>query len=295
MKDRILFLLSETWVSLRRNTMLQIAAVSTACIALMLLGAVGMTLYKLDALAHSLPSQFELEVFLKVSVPREQSLALQKELEAMPEVARVWLISREQGWEQMKRNLKDEVNLADLPNPLPDKLVVSAREPEQLPLIAERIARDARIDEVMDHRKTLREVLSWAQFVRVVGFSAAGLLLVSALILIYNAVRLTIYSRQREVGVMALMGATLQTIRAPFVLEGILQGGLGGLLAAALVLAGAGVLSDRMLRAWPFLKDLPPGLPPEQVLLGLPVLGALLGGLCAWWAGRRFVRIWSEG
>ncbi|CUU10229.1 MAG: ABC transporter permease [Fimbriimonadales bacterium] len=294
MRDRIAFLLSETWASLRRNTMLQIAAVSTACIALVLLGAVGMALYKLDATAHTLPSQFEVEIFLKVSVPRAQSLEMKKMLEAMPEVARVKLVPREQGWEELKKNLKDDVNLADLPNPLPDKLIVAAHQPEQLPLIAERVRKDPRVDEVLDHRNTLEEVLSVARLVRWVGIGAGGLLLFSALVLIYNAVRLTIYSRQREVGVMALVGATLTTIRAPFVLEGMIQGGLGGLVAAGLVLAGAGVLSDMMVRLWPFLKDLPPGLPPVFVLVGLPLLGSLLGGLCAWWAARRFVRIWGE-
>lgn len=294
MRDRIAFLLGESWASLRRNTMLQVAAVSTACIALVLLGAVGMALYKLDALAHSLPSQFQLEIFLKVSVPREESLALKQSLEQMPEVAQVELVPKEQGWEQFQQSLKEDVNLADLPNPLPDKLIVSAKEPEQLPLIAERVRHDPRVDEVLDHRKTLQDVLSVARLVRFVGIGVSGLLLFSALVLIYNAVRLTIYSRQREVRVMALVGATLLTIRAPFVMEGVIQGGLGGVFAGGFVLAGAGVLSDMMVRTWPFLKDLPPGLPPEVILLGLPTLGSLLGGLCAWWAARRFVRIWSE-
>lgn len=294
MRDRIAFLIGESWASLRRNTMLQVAAVSTACIALVLLGAVGMALYKLDALAHSLPSQFQLEVFLKVSAPREASLAIKKELEQMPEVAQVELVPKEQGWKQLQQSLKEDVNLADLPNPLPDKLIVSAKEPERLPMIAERVRQDPRVDEVLDHRKTLQDVLSVARLVRFVGIGVSGLLLFSALVLIYNAVRLTIYSRQREVRVMALVGATLLTIRAPFVMEGAIQGGLGGLLAGGFVLAGAGMLSDMMVRTWPFLNDLPPGLPPTAILVGLPLLGSLLGGLCAWWAARRFVRIWSE-
>lgn len=294
MRDRLAFLMQETWASLRRNALLQVASISTASIALLLFGAMGMVLYKLDATAQSLPSQFEVEVFLKITATREQALELQARLEAMPEVARVTLIPREEAWEKFKQDYADEVNLADLPNPLPDKLVVAAHVPESLPLIAERVRQEPTVETVLDHRNLLQQVLAVARLVRWVGLSVGGLLLFAALVLIYNTVRLTIFSRQREVRVMALVGATLRAIRFPFVLEGVVQGGLGGLVAGLLVLAGAGLLSDYMVRTWPFLQDLPPGMPPLYVLVGLPVLGGLIGGLCAWWAARRFVRIRSE-
>ncbi|MCS7066194.1 MAG: permease-like cell division protein FtsX [Fimbriimonadales bacterium] len=291
MLDRLLFILGETLISLRRHSMLQLAAVSTACIALILLGSVGMMLYKLDAIAQSLPRQFETEVFLKPNVPRERTLALQKQIEAMPEVASVQLVPREQAWEEEKKRYASEVNLSDLPNPLPDKLIVRTHQPDQLPRVAARLRTHAAVDEVLDQRGTLERVLAVARLVRWLGLSLVSLLMLSALVLIYNAVRLTIFARQLEVRIMALVGATLRTIRMPFILEGMAQGGLGGVLAAALVLLGAGLLSDYMLRLWPFLNDLPPGAPATLVLFGLPAIGMLLGGLCAWWAARRFVRI----
>jgi cell division transport system permease protein len=291
MLDRMRFILSETLTSLKRHSMLQLAAVSTACVALILLGSVGMMLYKLDAIAQSLPRQFEMEVFLKVNAPRERALALQKQIEAMAEVAQVQLIPREQAWEEEKQRYAGEVNLSDLPNPLPDKLIVRTHQPSQLPAVAARLRKHADVDEVLDQQGTLERVLSVARLVRWVGLSLVSMLLLSALVLIYNAVRLTIFARQLEVRIMALVGATLRTIRMPFILEGVAQGGLGGILAAGLVLLGAGLLSDYMLRLWPFLNDLPPGAPATLVLAGLPALGMLLGGLCAWWAARRFIRI----
>ncbi|GBC92580.1 Cell division protein FtsX [bacterium HR15] len=291
MLDRLFFILSETLTSLRRHGMLQVAAVSTACVALILLGSVGMMLYKLDAIAQSLPRQFEMEVFLKPEVPRERTLALQKQVEAMPAVASVQLVPREQAWEEEKKRYASEVNLSDLPNPLPDKLIVRTDQPEQLPQVAARLQNHPDVDEVLDQRGTLERVLAVARLVRWLGLSLVSMLLLSALVLIYNAVRLTIFARQLEVRIMALVGATLRTIRMPFILEGMVQGGLGGVLAAGLVLMGAGLLSDYMLRLWPFLNDLPPGAPATLVLGGLPTLGMLLGGLCAWWAARRFVRI----
>lgn len=288
---RVRFLWNETWQALRRNPLLQVASISTACVALVLVGVVGMTLYKLDAVAQMLPKQFETQVFLKVEATREQALALKAKIEAMPEVARVTLVPREQAWAEEQARLAGEINLKDLPNPLPDKLIVATQLPEQLPAVAERIRKEPTVDEVIDQRETLRQVLATARLVRLVGLSAISLLLLSATLLIYNTVRLTIYSRQREIRVMALVGASLFTMRTPFILEGLVQGGLGGLIGAVMVLVGAGLISDYTLHLWPFLRDLPPGLPPSLLLISLPGLGALLGGICAWWAAQRFVQV----
>lgn len=291
MIDRLRFVLLETWESLTRNATMQAAAISTACVALVLLGGAGMALYKLDAAAQALPSQFEAEVFLKMSATREQAMELKAQIEKMPEIARVTLTPREVAWEQEKQKLADKVNLADLPNPLPDKLTVRVRTPELLPTVSKQIAQSPLVEEVTDSRQELQTVLAISRLVRWIGLGAGGMLLLAALVLIYNTVRLTIFSRQREVRVMALLGATLRSIRLPFILEGMIQGAVGGALAATLTLVVAAFVSDYLIRQWPFLNDLPPGLPPSIVMMGLPTLGALMGGLCAWWATQRYVHI----
>ncbi len=291
MIDRVHFVLQETWASLRGSRAMQAAAISTAAIALILLGAASMALAKLDAIARALPNEFEASVFMKMSTPREQTLQFKAALETMPAIAQVTLTTREEAWEAEKQKLASEVNLADLPNPLPDKLTVRVHDPAQLPAVAEQIAQSPLVDEVIDSRKELQTVLSVARLVRWTALAIGGLLLVSALMLIYNSVRLTINARQNEVQVMALVGATLRSIRLPFVLEGMTQGALGGVVAALLVLLGASALSDYMVRQWPFLRDTPSGMPPILLITSLPSLGALMGGLCAWWATRRYVRI----
>ncbi len=291
MIDRFRFIVNETWASLRGNLAMQVAAISTACIALILLGSAAMALYKLDALAQSLPNAFEASVFLHTTVSRAQTLKLKAEIEAMPEVAQVVLVPREVAWEQEKQKYKDEVNLADLPNPLPDKLIVRVHQAETLPAVSARIAQSSLVDEVIDSQAELEMVLGAARLVRWVGLGTGGLLLLSALLLIYNAVRLTIHARQHEVQVMALVGATLRSIRLPFVLEGMVQGLLGGIIAALITVLSAGLLSEYMVSQWPLLKDMPPGLPPGVVLVGVPILGMVLGGLCASWATLRYVRI----
>lgn len=291
MYDRLLFILEETWANLRRNGLMQLAAISTATVALILLGSVGMILYKLDLVAQSLPQQFEVEVYMRPHLPRERTLELKKRLEAMPEVQQVVLKSREEAWREEQQRLAGEVNLSDLPNPLPDKLIVRAKQPALGMQIAKWLRQEPAVDEVIDRRSDLAMVLGVARFVRWGGLSLSSVLLLATLVLIYNTIRLTVLARQTEVRIMALVGASHRTIRLPFILEGAVQGGLGGLLASALVLAGARVVSNYVAQNWGFLGGLPGGAPPGWVVLGLVSTGTLIGAFCATWAAQRFVRI----
>lgn len=291
MIDRLLFILNETWANLRRNGLMQFAAISTSTVALILLGSVGMMLYKLDSVAQSLPRKFEIEVFAHEDAKREEVVALQQQLQAMPEVALVQLITKEEAWQQEKDALLDQMDLSDLPNPLPDKLIVSTREPEQIAGVSKRIRQEKVVEDVLNQQETLAQVMSISRFIRWTGFSISGLLMLSALVLIYNAIRLTVLSRQTEVRIMSLVGANHRAIRMPFVLEGAAQGGLGGLLAGGMVLLGARMISDYTSSAWPFLDQLPGGAPVWSVLISLMALGVLLGGLSASWAAQRFVKI----
>ncbi|MCW5933236.1 MAG: ABC transporter permease [Fimbriimonadia bacterium] len=291
MIDRLLFILNETWANLRRNGLMQFAAISTSTVALILLGSVGMMLYKLDSVAQSLPRKFEIEVFAHEDAKREEVVALQQQLQAMPEVALVQLITKEEAWQQEKDALLDQMDLSDLPNPLPDKLIVSTREPEQIAGVSKRIRQEKVVEDVLNQQETLAQVMSISRFIRWTGFSISGLLMLSALVLIYNAIRLTVLSRQTEVRIMSLVGANHRAIRMPFVLEGAVQGGLGGMLASGMVLLGARMISDYTSSAWPFLDQLPGGAPVWSVLASLVALGVLLGGLSASWAAQRFVKI----
>jgi cell division transport system permease protein len=290
MWDKLLFILQETWANLRRNGLMQFAAISTATVALILLGSVGMALYKLDAVAQSMPRQFEVQVFMRENLRRNQVLEFKKRIEALPEVARVTLKTKEDAWKEEKQRYN--INLSDLPNPLPDKLIVATHEPEQVVGTTKWLrSQKGMVDDVLDDQTTLQTVMSIAKFVRWIGFTVSALLILSALVLIYNAIRLTVLSRQTEVRIMALVGATLRTIRLPFVLEGAIQGGLGGLLASLLVLLGANAVSNYVVQTWPFLGELPGGAPVWMIGCALVSLGTLMGGLSASWAAQRFVHV----
>ncbi|NUL83454.1 MAG: ABC transporter permease [Armatimonadetes bacterium] len=291
MLHRTLFIIEETLTSLKRDASMQLAAITTAMVSLVLLGLVAFTLFQLDSVASSLPRQFEINAFAKMDAPREEIEAVVGRIEAMPETKSVKLVTKEEAWPEEKRRLGSDMTFEGMPNPLPDKLVVAAKKPELCLTLADKIREEPVIDKVVDLRDDLGMVQGIARIVRWTGLIFTGILMLGALILIYNAIRLTVKAREDEIAVMALVGATHRTIRLPFVLEGAVQGMLGGLLAAIIVLASVPRALDALAEAAPFIGNWAAAAPPLAVAGLLVGAGTIMGALSAFYAAQRFVRV----
>jgi cell division transport system permease protein len=166
-------------------------------------------------------------------------------------------------------------------NPFPGSIVVTLRSGVDAPEQAERLvsahARSPGVDEVQYDLLWIQRLSTAVRLVRGVGGFLGGILVLAGVFTISNVIRLTVYARQDELDIMRLVGATQAMIRGPFVVEGMLQGGLGGLVAVGLLLATFRVLardalaaSDLLGRAVVFL--------PRELCLAL-VLGGMLVGM----------------
>src|SRR5947209_7849683 len=122
MIDKIEFLLSEAFIALRRNGLMTFAAISTAAVALFLLGGLGYVYFRVSQYASDVSGKFEMSVFMRMNLPREGSLAMAEKLKTFPGVKAVELISREDAWEKQQKDLS--LSGEGLDNPLPDQLKV---------------------------------------------------------------------------------------------------------------------------------------------------------------------------
>jgi cell division transport system permease protein len=159
-------------------------------------------------------------------------------------VKSIEFVSKEQALrEERKRNPQAYDILAA--NPLPDLFRVTPQRPEDITKIRNALAPpapaggrsviDPAIDEVRNREEDTNKILSVTQAVKFTMAMLAVLLAIASVLLIANTIRLSLYARRREVEVMKLVGATDWFIRWPFVLEGVLVGALGGLLAVLLL------------------------------------------------------------
>lgn len=286
----LFFLIRECWLNLRRQGLMVLACVSTAAVALSILGVFILLALQLYVVADAAPRQLEIHAFLQAGAPRKVVQARMKEIQAIPGVAQVRLVPREQAWAEFrKQSIHKEELEGFTDNPLPDKLEIVAANPKQSLKIAGQVRGLPGIAEVKDAKETLVRLLSIFDVVRLVGLGLSILLAIGASAIIGNAIRMTLFARRRDIRVMQLVGATNSFIRLPFVLEGMVQGALGGALACAAVFAVLHYYTTRLLPQLSVSAQFALPLDLPHFCSAIVVGGAMIGMLGSLVSIRKFL------
>lgn len=284
MLDRLDFLIGEALVALRRNSWMTFASVTTAAVAIFLLGSLAFAYRGVNDYAKSLPGILDMRVFLKDGVKAEHISATANKIRSLPGVAAVYWIPKDKAWAEKKRT--DPNIPPDLENPFPHSYKVVLKNIENADDVKRYVAAMPAIakDGVV-YLEDLQELLTQVLFLlRTTGLGLGGLMLLTSGVLIYNAIRLTIMARRREIRIMHLVGATKATVVLPLLIEGVLQGALGGAIATFLLWSGHRGL-DSLLEKSTSLFRLP-ALPIVPWLLLLMGIGAAYGLVCSVLAAR---------
>ncbi len=290
--SHIEFLVEEALVNLRRNGLMTLAAIGTVALALAVFGGFGLIIWRLERLANSLPPKFAVDVFLKDSVSRQRAQELQKEFETHPNIASVTFKPKEQAWPEFQKELQQEITAALPYNPLPDSFIIQLKDPSRTGDVSKWLKSLPEVDAVRDAKEEVDIILSVATVVRWIGIAGTILLLIATSVIIYNAVRLTVFARRREIRVMQLIGATSGTIRAPFVLEGVVQGLLGAWIACGLIFGVSQLVSHFVMRKLVFIESLGGSpMPVWVVFVVLSVLGAVIGGAVSTLSVRKYLQV----
>lgn len=295
MFDRLDFLIGEALVALRRNSWMTFASVSTAAVAIFLLGSLAFAYRGVSGYAQTLPGILDMRVFLVDGVSQEQISATAARIRKLKGVEAVYWIPREKAWEVKK---KEDPNIpADLENPYPHSFKVVLKNIEDTAAVQRTVAAMPTVakDGVV-YLEDLQQLLTQVLFLlRTTGIGLGGIMLLTSGVLIYNAIRLTIMARRTEIRIMHLVGATRATVVLPLLIEGILQGAAGGLFATGLLWVGHSSLASLLVKTTT-LFSLPP-LPLGPWATFLIGLGAAYGLVCSVLAVRepmnlRWLRLW---
>ena len=296
MRLRLLF--SESIRSLGANLSTTIAATMTVLIGMFLLGL----FIALGSWAQAFGDRQKEKLLVKVYFCTESTCkaeakpaqinAVRMKLTSDPLVKEVTFVSKAEALDRM-RKLQPEI-VENLPgNPLPDAFEVSAHDGANVKQISEHLrtpALPAGVEKINDGEEVSDRVVTVARVLSSAFLVATIVLLISSALLIANTIRLSIFSRRREIEVMKLVGATNWFVRGPFMLEGLICGVLGSLAAVLLLLVGKAVVLERItdrfdagagVQAWSF-----PTIALIVVLVGLTV-GAVGSGITL----RRFLQV----
>jgi cell division transport system permease protein len=296
--------LREGTKNVARNGWMTFASVSSISISLFILGLFLLLTLNVNYLAQQIESQVEIRVYLEVGTTDAQIATLQQQIQAMPQVASVKFVSKEEGLQYLRNRLgesgKDLLQGFDGDNnPLNDSFTVEVKDPHSVGDTAGAIEQlnegqfPRPIYKVSYGKGTVESMFKVTEVIRNVGLVLVLLLAVTAIFLIANTIKLTIINRRREISIMKLVGATNSFIRWPFFIEGALLGFLGSLIPVAALLYGYWALlnTSQVELNLLLIKLLPWNAVSYSVaglLLGLGVVIGIWGSLLS---VRKYLRV----
>lgn len=279
--------LREAMVAFRRTPML--AGLSAAMIALSLLvvGLFGIAAFNIRRVLERVESRVEVVGYIRDDADFEQVRIAQREIERMPEVRETRYISRDQALEIAKQELPEfrTIFTGLDSNPLPASIEVALKPgqhgPEVVRHVAQRVAAYPFVEDVRYGQDWLDKVYLLRRVAGAATLVLGGAFAIVAALIIGAAVRMAIFARKDEIQIMRLVGATDGFVRRPFILEGLITGLFGAILAMAV----ARVIFDLMSQSLFKLEWL-----PDLWVLGILAAGGLLGALASSIAVRRHLR-----
>jgi cell division transport system permease protein len=241
---RFRLVLSEMLIGLRRNLTLTLAVIVTVGISLVLVGAALMLSKQVDRMKGYWYDKVEVTVSLCTNtdagapcndqpVTDAQRAQISQAIASLPEVETQYYESKQEAYQHFVQQFADEPALVKntTPDQLPDSYRVKLRNPQKSDIVISALNGKAGVAEVVDQRKLLAPLFRVLHAFRTIAIGTAVGVLLAAIALIVNTIRIAVFSRRREIGIMRLVGASNLYIELPFLLEGAFAGLIGGVLA----------------------------------------------------------------
>lgn len=291
----LVYFLRKALENIWTNRFLSLVTLSTISISMLILGLFSLIYLNVQQSLHQMGGELQITAYLQETISSDQAEVLRSKVADWPEVERITYISKEQALARFRSQLREYAGILEglKENPLPASLELTLMpqygRSGNIKELSTRLGRLPGVAEVQYGRKWMAKLRVFVEVMKLVGITVGGLLLIATIFVISNTIKLTFYSRREELEIMRLVGATDFFIKAPFLIEGLLHG-LGGALLAA------GGLSLLILFLFSHL-DLPlrlavmaGSLPMGQLVAGFLGLGLLLGVLGSMVSLRRFLR-----
>ena len=288
------YMVRETLISLKRHNWMSIASISTVAVSLFVLGIFMILVLNMNRMASFLESQVQISVYLKDDLSKEDIRGIGDDIRGLQGIDTVAFISRSDAEKRLCERLGEQAYLLDAlgeENPLPDSYEVTVRDPSMVETTAQAIAEFSGVEQTKYGQDVVEHLFDITRLIRIFGLVLMLLLAGATLFIISNTIRLTVFARRKEVAIMKYVGATDWFIRWPFVLEGIVMGFAGGVVAAIalkLVYAAAAAKIYDTLAFFPLIPE-----QPFMTIIGILIVisGMAIGALGSSISLKRFLKV----
>ena len=301
---RAQFVLQEVWTGLRRNLTMTIALIVVVAISLSLLATGLLFVKQVNNTRTYWQGKVQLSIYLctATSVSPQchengpataaEKAQIQSDLKALPQVQRVFYESQEQAYLHFKQDFSREPSFTNLvsKSEIPDSFQVKLRNAQtDFNIVAGTVQGRPGVDQIVNDSSLLAKFYKLLDGARNGVVIIAIVLIIAAILLVANTIRLSAFNRRRETSIMRLVGASNFYVQLPFLVEGVLAGLLGWLIAAALLVAVKSLGLDTLQQYFPYNVTLNATDLIEVIAFAM-VMGVVLCGVTSFFTLRRYLR-----
>ena len=288
------YFIREVLISLRRNNWMSFASVGTVAVSLFVLGVFMLLVLNMNRLASTLESQVQISVYLQDDIKDSVRDKVEKDILEMQGIESVKYVGRDEAMERLKERLGDQKYLLDAleeKNPLPDSIEVTVKMPEMVETAANAIVKMNGVEEAKYGQDVVEHLFDITRLMRIFGLALMVLLAGATLFIISNTIRLTVFARRKEIAIMKYVGATDWFIRWPFLLEGMVLGCIGGIIAALALRSFYAAMAAKIYSTLTFFPLMPQYPFMNYVSAAIVMSGMVIGTIGSTISLKRFLKV----
>ncbi|KHD86437.1 permease-like cell division protein FtsX [Heyndrickxia ginsengihumi] len=285
--------LRESFKSLARNGWMMFASASAVTITLLLVGVFFVIIMNMNKFANDIEKDVEIRVHIDLTAKKADQEKLRSQIESINAVQSVKYSSKQHELKDLIKTMGNDFKLFKQENPLYDVYIVKTKNPTDTPKVAKQIEKMDHVESAIYGKGKVENLFHILSICRNIGLVLIIALLLTAMFLISNTIKITIFARRKEIEIMKLVGATNWFIRWPFLLEGLWLGILGSIIPILIVSFGYYYLyelvSPKLQNQFIQILDFTPFVYEIDVLLIL--MGILIGVWGSTMSIRRYLKV----
>ena len=289
------YFIREVFISLKRNNWMSFASIGTVAVSLFVLGVFLILVLNMNRMASTLESQVQIAVYLEDDLSASEKDDLEEQLLDLSGIESVRYVDKDEALERFKERLGDQQYLLNAmeegKNPLPDSFEVTVHLPELVQTAAASIQEMDGVAEAKYGQDVVEHLFDITRLVRLFGFLLMVLLAGATIFIIANTIRLTVFARRKEIAIMKYVGATDWFIRWPFLLEGIVLGCIGGVVAALALRSFYAAMAAKIYNTLTFFPLMPQYPFMDYVGIAILISGMVIGAIGSTISLKRFLEV----
>jgi cell division transport system permease protein len=282
--------------NLNRNRTISLASAITVTATLFLMGIFIVVMENMELGIKEVKSQVEIQVFLKDSITNNDKENITEKLNSISGIKEVKFEDKAKALEKFNNQVSENNtsllnNYDSSNNPLPNSYIIELESPEVSQNVVNEIENMPGIESIGNDQNFANKIISISKNLKWIGISLFILMVTASVFLISNTIKLTIFSRRKEIGIMKYVGATDWFIRWPFVIEGAAIGLAGALFANVLVYSFYKLVFDKINETLLLAILLPPSYITQTLQWQFILAGILIGGIGSSWSLIKFLKV----